>query len=184
MGPLMKVAIGLVVVVVILWAGFFMWERSLASSLGNLEDERKAVISERDAALETKVNTLHSLISAYEGLVVQHRNWSRLFQILEDRTLGAVTFISFEGDYTKNAFVLEGRAPNYRTLAEQIQVFENAQQLTGVEVGDIALTQDGQVGFILTVQFKKDVITGTPTDILLPAPSPEETATTSATSTQ
>ena len=175
---LMKVALLLLFLVILIGVGFFVWERALESKAKGLEEERTAVVAERDAALEVRVKTLSSIISAYQDLVIQHRNWSRLFGLIEDKTLPAVTFILFEGEYAKNVFTIEGRAPNYKTLAEQVKALESSEHLTSVEVGEVALTREGLVGFTLTTEFKKDVITGVPSDTFLPeAPADEATTT-------
>src|SRR3989344_6686449 len=92
---LMRLSLVLLVVVIVGGVGLFVWARSLNNSATNLEEERKSVIAERDAALETRVKTLSTLIETYQSLVVQHRNWSLLFGIIEDKTIPSVTFISF-----------------------------------------------------------------------------------------
>ena len=181
MSLFMRVALALLVVVVIVGIGLFVWARVLNSNAEALEEERKATIAERDATLETRVKTLSTLISAYQSLVVQHRNWSQLFGLIEDKTVPSVTFTSFEGDYAKNVFVLEGRAPNYRTLAEQIKALESSEHLTSVEVEEVTLAKEGLVGFTLTTQFKKDVITGVPSGGVL---TENETATSTPQETQ
>lgn len=156
-------AIALALLVILIGAGLFFWNRSLENQVQALEDERMSVIAQRDAQLETRVNTLSAALTAYQDLLRQHRNWSRIFNIIENRTVPEVTFSSFEGEYGAGALELEGTAQNYGQVARQVRAFEETEQFTRVTIQSVELNEQGQVAFSVSIIFKKDVVTGAPT---------------------
>jgi len=162
-----KVAIALLVLSVVVFGSMFVWERGVNAKISNLEDERKTVLAQRDAALETRVKNLSSLISAFENLVAQHRNWSRLFNLIADETLPEVRLTSFDGVYGTNTFSITGHAPNYLALAQQIKSYEASDNIFTIKTEEVKLSDDGDIQFRLIVQFNKGVVTGIPSDTVL-----------------
>lgn len=173
--PLTKIAIVLIIVTAAAYGGLFAWEKGVQAKISNLEDERKAVLAERDAALETRVKNLSSLIEAFENLVSQHRNWSRLFSLIQNETLPETRLTSFEGVYGTNTFSVTGHVPNYLTLAQQIKAYEASDHIFTIQTEGVQLSDEGDVEFTLSIQFNRDVVNGIPSDTALP----QQTGTTS-----
>jgi len=107
LGTATKVGIILVVIAFLATVILFFWTRSLEDSKELLQEEFKVIVLERDVSLEKKLKNVNSLIQSFDGIFNNHRNWSELFKVLEERTVRGIVFTSFDGSYDSSNFSLD-----------------------------------------------------------------------------
>ena len=149
----LKITLSSLAVVILATAALYVWSLSLASSLDRTNEELTAVAKERDAALESRLGGVAGLTASFEGLQKEHRKWSRLFSIIESRTVGGITFTAFEANEETSFILLSGLAPNYKTIANQVKAFEEEEKLKRVELTNVNLNIEGEVNFTMDIDF-------------------------------
>ena len=153
-----KLGLILIIAALAVSAGLYFWKYSLNKQAASFNTELQRLTSQRDMSLELRLNNLNSILEVFKSILDDHRYWSLVFKMLEEKTLNTVTFKSFDGDDADSVFLLTGRAPSYGVLAQQIKIFEDTPQIISVKASNIGLAEDGRVDFTLAVNFSKDLI--------------------------
>lgn len=155
---LAKIGLALIVLVVAIIGGLYFWKYSLAKQVESFNGELQKLTSQRNMTLESRLNNLNSILEVFKNVLDQHRYWSLVFKMLEEKTLNTVTFKHFDGDETNGFISLLGTAPSYGALAQQIKIFEDSPNVISVLASDIGISEEGKVKFSLKLNFGKDLI--------------------------
>lgn len=158
LSALAKLGLALIAVALAVTAGFYFWRYRLNKQVASFNTELQRLTSQRDMSLESRLNNLNSILEVFKGILDDHRYWSQVFKMLEEKTLNTVTFKSFDGGDGDAVVLLAGRAPSYGVLAQQIKILEDTAQVNSVKASNIGLAEDGRVDFNLAVSFSKDLI--------------------------
>ena len=152
--------IGLVAILVFAAAtgGLYAWKYTLNNKITNLNSELQRITGQRDAALESRLQSLNTVLEVFKNVLDGHNYWSLLFKMLEEKTLNTVTFKSFDGDDSASTAIMEGTAPSYGALAQQVKIFENANGVVSADASSIALSETGKVKFMIKITFNKEII--------------------------
>lgn len=153
-----KFGLGLLAVVIVATVGLFIWERSLSAEENLLQEEYTSIRQERDAALEKELSDTGILLTSFNELIDNHRRWSKLLEVIEDRAIIGISFISFDGNYELGTFSLKGTSPNYNMVAQQIKSFDEQPNISQMDISNIRLNKEGRVEFIVQANFKKSLI--------------------------
>ncbi len=127
---LAKVGLILILVLLLVSAGFYFWKYQLNKQAESFNAELQNLTSQRDLSLENRLKNLNS-----------------------------VTFKSLEAGDSDNVIALSGLAPSYGVLAQQVKIFEDTPHIVSVNSSNIGLSAEGQVGFNLKIVFSKELIT-------------------------
>lgn len=149
-------------VTILFSVGLFVWQWSLRGTHEALSRELLSVQQARDIERENRVQRLSEELSSFETLLSEHRNWTRLFELVEERTVRSVAFNELEADFAARTLALSGTAPTYNALAQQIKSFERDEGIQKVDVSDITLNEDGRVEFRLVLAFDPGILIGIP----------------------
>ncbi len=153
-----KIGITLVVISILASAGFFVWARSLNIEKDFLQEQFISIKLERDVSLEKDIIETNTLLSSFEGLLINHRSWSKLFKIIEKKTVPGITYSAFDGNYETGNFSIEGISVNYNLLAQQVKLFDQEADIDTVHLSDVRLNKKGEIEFIIRADFKKDIV--------------------------
>jgi hypothetical protein len=159
-------------VVLLLWglailagAGLWAWQWSLKGTQEALSQELLSVRQARDIEQENKVQRLSRELLSFDSLLAQHQNWTRFFDLVEDRTVPNIAFKEFEASLAEGNFSMTGTGPTYNALARQIRAFEQDERVRKVDVTDIKLDEDGRVEFKLMLTIDPGMLQGVPEQV-------------------
>lgn len=155
---LAKIGLAAVLVFVIAAAGLYVWKYNLNNKVKNLNSELQRITGQRDALLESRLQNLNTVLEVFKNVLDDHNYWSLLFKMLEEKTLNTVAFKSFDGDDSASAVIMEGTAPSYGALAQQVKIFENTNGVVSANASGIALSETGKINFTIKITFNKEII--------------------------
>lgn len=152
-----KIGLGLIAFMLVLTGGLYFWKYKLAQEVKGFNEELQRLTSQRDMGLENRLNNLNQILGIFKNVLDDHKYWSRAFDLLEAKTLNSVTFKAFKGT-ANNEMTLDGSAPGYGALAQQVKIFEDSLGVANVTTSNISVSEDGRVRFSLKITFSKDLI--------------------------
>ena len=155
---LAKIGLVAVLVFVIATGGLYAWKYNLNNKVKNLNSELQRITGQRDAFLESRLQNLNTVLEVFKNVLDDHNYWSLLFKMLEEKTLNTVTFKSFDGNDSASTAIMEGTAPSYGALAQQVKIFENTNGVVSANASGIALSETGKVNFTIKITFNKEII--------------------------
>lgn len=155
---LAKAGVVLLALAVLAWGGLYLWQIGLNKQIQMYSQEKQQLTGQRNLELENKLKNLGVLLEVFNGILTNHRHWSKFFILLQQKTLNSVTFNAFKGDDKTTSIVLEGNSASYGALAQQVKVLENTAGVANVAATDIGLSEEGRVKFTLKLNFTPDLI--------------------------
>lgn len=158
LGAAAKAGLVLLAMALALAGGLRLWRYKLNQQTKILSAELQRLTGQRDMSLENRLKNLNIVLDVFKGVLDEHRHWSVFFKLLEDKTMPAVVFKSFNGNDKDFKAVLAGSAPSYNALAQQVKVFEDAADIDSVKVSNITLSEAGRVNFSLEIGFAKELL--------------------------
>lgn len=124
---------------------------------------QEQLIIETDAAIASEESKqiqstdLQKRLVAIEELLNNHIYWTEFFKLLEENTLPGVSYSGFAMS-GKESIVLAATAKDYKTIAEQIIVFQDAKHFVkSVNVSSAAAQLSLESGFITETTFNIDL---------------------------
>ncbi len=121
--------------------------KTLDSKVANLtqtvgEEQQKNLVS------------LYSQLTNIQNLLNSHVAASKVFDLLEKNTQPQVYYLSLNFSLAGRDMQLDGSAPNYGVLAQQLEVFKQIPEIEKISLGDSVVVDDGTVHFSLRLIFK------------------------------
>ncbi|MEK9174610.1 MAG: hypothetical protein AAB725_01415 [Patescibacteria group bacterium] len=159
LSALAKIGLVLVGLILVFSGGLHFWKYRLTKEIASFNGELQKLTSQRDMSLEARLNNLNSVLEVFKNVLDDHRYWSQVFKMLEEKTLNTVTFKSFDVSEKENSILFTGAAPSYGVLAQQVKILEGSPNVIAVASSNINLGETGKVNFNLRVDFSKDLIT-------------------------
>ena len=141
------ITLALVVFSILLGGLLFIYKDYLNNQLNDLEQELAVLENQRDRELEAKVEDLGIAIEMLKTLLDDHVYPTKLFQLLVETTVAKVQYIDFNADLSKESLSLQGKAADYRTLAQQMKVYFEDSRIADLATSDIRLDRQGNVAF-------------------------------------
>ncbi len=153
-----KVGLGLAGLTALIWAGLYFWQLNLQDKIKTSAGERQQLVGQRDMSSEERLKNLNVLLEVFKRVLTGHREWSKFFSLLEQKTINTVTFNTFKADDAMASVVLDGSVLSYSALAQQIKVLEETQGILNVVSSNIALAEDGRISFSLSLNISKELV--------------------------
>jgi len=155
-------AVAIIVLEVLLFAGFNVYERSLKNKVNSVKQQAQALEFEvsqiEDERLEAVSfqERLFNLKTLLDNQVV----WTPLFQNLEENTLNTIFYRTLQVSEFERKLNLSGVAPSYTDVAKLIRGLEEAPGVTRVDLISSGLTEaaTGGVVFSLEISFSGDIL--------------------------
>ena len=101
---------------------------------------------------------LYSQLSNIQNLLNSHTASSKIFDLLEKNTQPQVYYLSLSFSLAGKNIQLDGSAPSYGALAQQIEIFKQIPEIEKVSLGDSAVIEDGTIRFSLRLTFKPGLV--------------------------
>lgn len=98
----------------------------------------------------------YSQLANLKVLLDNHVLTSRIFPLLESNTNKLVRYDFLDLDINKQKLILEGAAASYEVLAQQLEAFDNAPEITRVMISE-SQQDKGIVRFRLSLFLKPDL---------------------------
>ncbi len=147
---------GILLAVLLIAVPWFVLEARTAetrSAVEMLEDRheqarKRAAIAEQDLASYRRTIARAGVL---RELLAQHRSWSAFFALLEAGTLPSVQYDGVTADVT-GSVILPVSAPSIRAAAEQMKAWQEATDVSNVEMSGISNSTDA-LGVIRGARF-------------------------------
>lgn len=138
----------------ILIGGLYFFRNYLANSLAEKKSTLSNLEVEFEPSLIAEVQKVSSVISASKEILAKRVFQSKLFSLLEGKTLPQISFNTFSYAEDTKSLVLVGEAGSYADIARQSEVFQTASQIKEVLFSNLVLKETGNVAFTLIINFK------------------------------
>lgn len=140
-----------VLVVTLLVGGALMWmDYSQAAKVSELNDQISVIemdIAKKDADGDVfaKAERMSKATKIFDDFVSLGLDWNMFLNKMSDITLSEVTYTSFIVDREERSFNIDGVAPSYRIIAEQLYTFNNDESFESVNLTTAVLRPDSEV---------------------------------------
>ncbi len=133
----------------------------------------KPYLNSQISVLDSKINDLSktigndqqkNLITTYsqlvniQNLLDSHTVTSKLFDLLEKNTLTQVYYVSLDLSLLEKRLKIDGSAPSYDILSQQLEVLRKTPNIERVIVNDSKIIDDGTVRFSIQLIFKPELV--------------------------
>ncbi|MDO8565364.1 MAG: hypothetical protein Q7R67_01970 [bacterium] len=134
---------------VLLALGVFAYQLYLNYSIKSMTVSLESARAALDPETINELTSLNKRIVSTEELIASHSTLSPLFDFLEDSTLKAVRFSTFNYAMTQKGLELSlrGEARGYSALALQAEAFNKSEYLDKPAFSDLNLDDKGNVVF-------------------------------------
>lgn len=138
--------------------GLFLYRRSLDASEADWQEQVKTQEAELRPDLLSQISDLTTSIGVARELITGHVYASGVLLLLESATHPFVGFGAMGFSRDSKKIDLTGVANSYRSVSEQINIFESHPQVEKVEFGGLSVGERGLVNFKLAVVFKPGLL--------------------------
>jgi len=142
--------------------GSYFYLRYQISALEKKENSLETQISELERKIDEDlkkegVAEISEKIKYFSKLLKEQKTPSKVFEFLKSVTHPRVQITSLNLDVKNYKMSLEAVTDNFQTLAEQILVLRENQNVQNLEVLNISLTKEGKVEFALNFTLKEEI---------------------------
>jgi len=137
-----------------LWGYQIYLSRDIEESVVGVENLQ----SQRDLEMEANFADLKIKIEDLKKILDVHVYPSKILNILEELTISQIKFIGLEANLLEANLVLEAEAIDYKTLAEQIVIFENDSRIKEVDLSGVQLNDSGRINSDLKIEIDRDFL--------------------------
>ena len=142
--------------VVLTWAGFFFYYKSLEKQKANLNNRAAELNIKENQDMTRNILDLEKDLKKTKKLLDSHVYASRALKLLEDNTLSNAQLLDFNLDVKSGLISAGGLAQTYAVLAKQILLLEKQDSIKSVKVSKVSLDQLGGVGFSIEINLKEN----------------------------
>lgn len=157
-GWLLSVGLVLVIAVLAAWGGLFFYRRSLQATAAQWNEQIQAQEADLKPELLAQVTDLSHAIGVTRELLSGHVFASNALLLTQSAVHPGVGLdaLSFSRDSRK--IELSGVADSYKSVAEQVNLFESHPQAEKVDFGGLSIGERGLVSFKIAVLFKPSLL--------------------------
>jgi len=166
--PKPKKVLSLEIILLYFSISIFICLSALSLYFLNLENSRKkeiAKIEEKILSLKTpefkkkeeELLKYQQKISDFSELLKYYLHCSKIFPILEQKTLKEIYFSKMDFDPQKSTILLYGHSPNFYILGQQLEILKEDPSFK-VQLKEIHLGKEGKVDFQIEISFNKGAI--------------------------
>jgi len=133
---------------------FMVANKKMAGRVNELESE-SAALEKNIKIKEGEVFLIRQRIEDFNSLLKKHKQLVNTFAFLEAKTTKDIVYTSFDfNNIDKDSLVVvDGKSPNFLALAQQLDIFKKEEAISGLNLADISINEDGEVVFSLKVNF-------------------------------
>ncbi|MBI2124065.1 MAG: hypothetical protein HYU04_02410 [Candidatus Wildermuthbacteria bacterium] len=148
--------VGSIVFLLAVMGGFFLLMQLQGSSQKELERVQGVLAqgkTSEEARLEQSVFRARDKFNDFAGLAAARTDARPVLKFLEQYTHAQVVFTTLSFEPKLRTLKLAGATQDFRTLQEQMVIFQNREELIGLTLSNIVLGERGQVLFQLDMGF-------------------------------
>jgi len=169
------IVVVLVVLVLLAYGGFKLYERKITADTVAVEIDIQTVSAQiaKYQGIQTEAKEISDRLAALEQILKTHVYWTPFLSVVESLTLPTVYYTSMTGSSTSLTFTFDAIAQDYSQIAPQVASFRESPFVTSINISAVQAFQsstvisetsavtDAQdrtgVSFKMTVQFSPDV---------------------------
>lgn len=147
----LALSFGALIFVMLAYVGLAFYESGLNSEVESIVLRAQEIVGERDADLENEAQGLAKRINAIEGLLDSHLYASNFFTAIEETAHPSISFDALTLNTETGRASLNGLAPSYKIIGEQMVVLEDDPRFSSVKLFNLRSARSGDVSF--TIEF-------------------------------
>ena len=148
----------LLIVVILGYAALFYFEGKAVGALQNLEEKMTQVATKEDRAAESRILAAQKKINDFSKLLQDHKKSSSFFAFLEENTLPKVWLTKVELSPGEAQALVSGQAPDFKTLGQQILIFQGQEQIQSVDLTNLSVSKKGETEFSFYLYFNPQIL--------------------------
>ena len=150
---LINMGITLLVLVLVLYGGLFMYRSSLQSGISDADNQLAALEKQRNKTAEQALLTVSKQIAVTSQVLKNHVYWSTGLSKIEAASLGNVQFKSFSAVLSDGSFHIDALTDNYSTIAKQIAAFVADDAVKDIALDRVQSLTSGKLEFNVKITF-------------------------------
>jgi len=143
-------------------AGYFivnnLYKKS-AAGLEKLETSLSEVETGERKIAEKEIFARQKKIKDFLGIISAHSMTSNFFDVLEKDTHPKVWFSGFKFDLDKKSVTISGEGDGFKSLGQQLLIFQSENQFTNVNLSDISRGEKGETVFSFILSLSPQMFT-------------------------
>ena len=128
----------------------------LNSQIRTLDEKINQLTQSVDEEQQKSLIAFYSQLVNINNLLKSRSQSSKFFGFLENNTSGRVYYNSVDLSLAEKNAKLNGIAPNYSVLAEQIELFRRAPEIAKISL-ESSLVDDSGVNFVVSLSLKEGI---------------------------
>lgn len=133
-------------------------QKKAESNLRELEEKIAKGKTPERISLEKEVIGEQKKFKDFSVLLERHISASKFFQFLEEKTHPQIFFSNVNLDSKNSKVNLSGAADNFRTLDQQLSIFEKETLFENLNLAGISFNKEGKINFTLDIVLKPGVL--------------------------
>lgn len=133
--------VGIVFLLLAAFLGLKVYDTQLAGKVLTLQDKIEEIDKKRDLKLEKEMREKLPSLKTVNSLLNDHIRAKKIFDFLEENTLGNVQISSLSLDAKNNKLILTLTAKSSPELGMQASRFKANKNIKSVEIGGITITE-------------------------------------------
>ncbi len=141
---------------VVTYAGMaFGYKPYLNSRIKNLDAEINNLSQSVDEQQQADLKNFYSGLINIQQLLASHPTASKFFDFLEENTSQEIYYISLNMSWPEKNAKLDGVAPDYDAITQQLELFRQAPQIESVFLDDSRALEQGGIRFSIRLVFNQ-----------------------------
>ncbi len=146
----------LIVAAIVIYAGLFIYKKTLSEEVSRLDNEIVQINQEISQELETEVVNFQKHLSSLKKMLNEHIYYSNVFRLIEEKTVSTVSFENFVGSVQNKRIELKGKAISFSSLAKQVAAFKKAKEVNKVNFSSATVGAVGGIDFEIALFLKEE----------------------------
>lgn len=143
--------------VVLTWAGFFFYYKSLEKQKANLNNRAAELNTKENQDMTRNILDLEKDLKKTKKLLGSHIYASQAIVFLENYILPDVQLLDFNLNIPNGQISFSCLARTYATVARQILVLQQQEAVQDVKFSGVSLNQLGGVGLSMDIRLKQNL---------------------------
>jgi hypothetical protein len=127
-----------------------------SSAIGDMKSQSEKIAlsinkTPEERALENRLISAEGKISSFSGLLANHKNVVKVFDLLEKSTHPKTWFSSFSFSKDKNTVNLTGEADSFIVLGQQMSILEKEPFFKNITLSGVSMSEEKQASFSLEI---------------------------------
>jgi hypothetical protein len=147
----------LVIGVIVTYLYFYVTAKSMAEKIVEL-DQSSIELNKKVAAKENELLLVQQRIEDFKSLVLNHKDFMNVFNLLEEKAIPNIKFTSFDFNrINEDSIILKGTSSNFIVIGQQINILQNDNLIKKVNLTDVKITDEGVLEFALKVVLNPEI---------------------------